>query len=351
MKIRTHTLQAEATDTPDAAAPASSEAEEMFVPAAAASPTPPQTDDEPAADDPVADAVAASDAAGASDAEDHADEEEQGFFDPALEQLAALDGFQPPQPAAQAAPQALPPQDLAAAVAAAIENSPASRMVAAAFQQQQQQARAASMPKPPPPLGPDATPAEATAYSEQVSAYYAHLSERRIQETVAPIQDQVQQLVQVIRQQQVQQQQQARAAALDAGISSIAKRPGYQWMARGPDGTPSAGELLVRTVYEKARGQMTLEQVAAHMNEWARQQFAPAAVGKPAAVPKPVAQAAALADKRAKARAMPLAPGKGARASTKKGLVAKHQDAGTWSKLPAEMQAYYKQMDRKAGLQ
>lgn len=345
MFIRTQPLQTEATDTPDAAAPA----DEMFVPESAASPTPPAADDEEPAADPVADAVAASDEAGAAEAEEPS-EQEQVYADPALEHLAALDGFQTTQHQ-QVAPQAPPQQDLAAAVAAAIENSPASRMVAAALQAQQQQARAASMPKAPQPLGPDATPAEATAYSEQVAAYYAALSERRIQETVAPIQNQVQQLVQVIRQQQVQQQQQARAAALDAGISSIAKRPGYQWMARGADGSPSVGELLVRTAYEKARGQMTLEQVALHMNEWARQQFAPAAAGKPAAVPKPVAQAAALADKRAKARAMPLAPGKGARASSKKGLVAKHQDAGTWARLPAEMQAYYKQMDRKAGLQ
>lgn len=336
--FKVHQLMNEATETPDGAAPAddgpalppafAGQAEIDAAEAASAAP----------ADDAAAPAQEAAPAA-----EEPAAEQEQAPAgdDPAaaaLEALHALEGRHQ-----QAAPQAgLSPDAIAVAVQRAVEAAPANRMVMEALARQQQMAQAAARPQPP---GPDGTAADWARFAEASVSYTAQQQQTAFQKQLAPIT----QALESMQRAQVAQQREAQAQryeqALGASLNALAQKPENAWLAAGPPAVVATKQAIIRTVYERARGSMTLPQVVA---EVAATFGVKGPAPQQAAVAARAAQNTALKAQRQQVKTVPVAPSKGSRGgSAPRGKEAQYRANGMWDSLGPDMQELYRQQDRR----
>lgn len=332
-----HVFMNEATETPDAAAPADDSIslppafagqEEIDAAAGVAA--------EPSAEDgaePAPEAQAAADPA----AESAPDAGEDPAL-AALEELHALEGRQAPQ---QARPE-LTPDLLATAVARAVENSPANRLIQEAMYRQQQQAQAARAPQPP---GPDSTAADWAKYAEASVAYTTQVQSAQFQKQLAPITQALQEMRQQTQRQELAQRQERYENALQTSLQALAQKPENAWMQAGDPNVVGTKQAIIRTLYERARGSMTLPQVVAEV----ARTFGVARPGPAVAANTARTNAtAALKAQRAAVKTVPVAPSKGgSRASAPRGKEDHYRSKGMWDSLGPDLQALYREQDRR----
>jgi hypothetical protein len=337
-----HTLlMNEATDTPDAAAPADdgpalppafAGQEEIDAEMAAAEPAPAEGDGgKPAAVEPAVEAEAPP-----------PDEQQQGGDDPAaaaLEALHALEGRNHQQ--AQQS-QAFTPEVIARAVQSAVEASPANRLVQEALARQQAQQAAAARPQPP---GPDGTAADWARFAEASVAYTASQQQNAFQRQLAPIMQSLQTMQRAQQQQQAVAQAERYEQALSASLNALAQKPDNAWLTSGTPAVVATKQAIIRAVYERARGSMTLPQVVAEVAAtFGVRGPAPQAV----AAQSRTASTTALKAQRAQVKNVPVAPSKGSRAgSAPRGKEATFRSNGMWDALSPDMQELYRQQDRR----
>lgn len=264
--------------------------------------------------------------------------------DPAAEALAALARFEQPQQAQtqQPAAQGLDPRVLAQAFREAVEASPQSRLVAEALQRQQQ---AMDAPRPPAEPGPEATVADWQRYTAQAVDFAVRSSVAPVQQQLQSLQqtfgNQLQQIQQTFQQQQQAQQRQAYVDTVNNAIDGLSRRPSYAWLQEDP-----LRAEIVKMTYERARGQIPLEQVVQSVGR---------SFGMLPAAPQQRAQqdraasTAALAEKRAKAQSAPVRPAAGGKAPpTKQSNEERLRKNGMWDSMPEDLKELNRMRDRRA---
>jgi hypothetical protein len=330
------TLMNEATDTPDAAAPASATVVDTTL-------------SEPAAEN------AAPDAAAAAPTEEAPAEEELAPVDgdEVLEALAAMDGISRQQAPQQ--PQGLDPNSLARLVAEAqsktleplvAQSRAVNELLATAARQQQQAQMQARIPQPP---GEGATLADYHAYQQKLMQYHGQQTQQSVAGIAQQLRQEMQQtlepLLGQLRQQAAQQQAESRQAALRQATEALAARPGYEYL-RQP-----MKAAIVHALYNQVKGQgVSFQQVAQEL----AQEFG---LAKPSqqAQASAVRQAAtqSLGAARARVAGRQVLPGKGSSTGPKgatMGAVAKAKASGMWDALPDDLKEYKMSQDKQKGL-